>query len=207
MERTTKTSVLQPSEEHALNVGKRMKALRIRSGLTLRQLARESGVGFTTIQKIEAGIISPTVSTLMKIAQGLKVKTTSLLEEEAEARTIHFVGKDERMKVDGHQQNIDIQYVAHNLIDPEMIGLYLSVGPDEESGIEPLMHGGEEIVIGVQGTMTFTVGDKDYDVTAGDCLHFKSSIPHRWMNTGRKPAKLYFIFSEPGLTPTPPDQI
>ena len=55
-------------DESTFDVGKRLKSLRVRAGLSLRQLAKESGAAFTTIQKIESGSISPTVGILMKIA-------------------------------------------------------------------------------------------------------------------------------------------
>jgi len=164
-------------------------------------------VAFTTIQKIETGAISPTIGVLMKIARGLKIKITALLEEEPEAKTVRFIPKKERIKIEGQQQNIDIQYIAQSLVNSEMMGIFLAVGPGEGSGTEPLMHGGEEIVIGFQGEITFVVGEAEYKVRTGDCLHFKCNIPHHWTNLGNKKAKFYLICSEPGLAPSGSDQI
>jgi len=194
-------------DESGFDVGRRLKSFRDKAGLTLRQLARESGVAFTTIQKIESGAISPTVGILMKISRGLNIKMTALLEERAEPRAVHFIRKAERIGVSDRRRDIEIQYIAQNLGDPQMFGFFMSVGPEHGSGPEPLLHGGEEIVIGLQGTITFIVEKEEYSVNAGDCLHFKSTIPHRWMNSGNKAAKFYLICSEPYLTPTLPDQI
>jgi len=194
-------------DESSLNVGKRLKSFRARSGLSLRQLAKESDVAFTTIQKIETGAISPTVGILMKIARGLKIKITALLDEEPEAGPVHFIPKNKRIKIEGQRQDIDIQYIAQNLINAEMMGIFFTVGPGEGSGPEPLMHGGEEIVIGFRGEIKFVVGEDDFVVRPGDCLHFKCSIPHRWTNLGTKGAGFYLICSEPGLAPTESDQI
>lgn len=195
------------SAESVFDLGKRLKSLRTESGFTLRQLAKESGVAFGTIQKIESGAISPTVGILMKIARGLGVKLTALFDERPEARSVHFVEKKKRMHASDKQHNIDVQYIAQNLINPEMFGFHLQVGPGEGSGREPLLHGGEEIVIGLQGTITFIIGKEQYSVGSGDCLHFKCNIPHRWINTGAKPARFYLICSESNLPPAPPDQI
>lgn len=194
-------------DESTFDVGKRLKSLRVRAGLSLRQLAKESGVAFTTIQKIESGSISPTIGVLMKIARGLKIKITALLEEKPEARTVRLIPKKERVKIEGQRQDIDIQYIAQNLVDSEMMGIFLVVGSGEGSGPEPLLHGGEEIVIGFQGAITFVVGEDTYVVRPGDCLHFKCNIPHRWSNAGAKPAKFYLVCSESGLAPSPPDKI
>ena len=194
-------------DEASFNVGKRLRFFRIRSVLSLRQLARESDVSFATIQKIEAGAISPTVGVLMKIARGLKIKVTALLEDEPEVRTVRLIRKSERIGIEGRRQDIDIQYIAQNLLNSEMMGVFLAVGDGENSGPEPLVHGGEEIVIGIQGAITFTVGEEEYIVKSGDCLHFKCNIPHQWVNAGSKTARFYLICSEPGLLPSSSDQI
>lgn len=190
-----------------IEVGKRLKSLRMESGLTLRRLAEKSGVAFTTIQKIESNSISPTIGILMKIARGLDVKMTALLEEEPQARQVHFIEKKERKRASINRQDIEVQYIAQNLIDPKMFGFHLTVGPDCGSGSDPLTHGGEETVIGVQGIIDFVVGEQKFRINPGDCLHFKCNIPHKWMNTGAKPAKFYLICSESELSPSPPDQI
>ncbi len=198
-------------EESVIDVGGRLKAMRVGSGLTLRQLAEKSGVAFTTIQKIESGSISPTIGILLKIAGGLQAKMTALLQEdsdeESEPRDVHFIKKKDRTRVAGKRQDIEVEYVAQNLADPAMFGFHMAVGPGEGSGAEPLTHGGEEIVIGIQGVMTFAVGEDEFIVGPGDCLHFKSDIPHGWMNSGAKTAKFYLMCSESGLMPAPPDEI
>lgn len=195
------------NEESVIEVGKRLRSLRAESGLTLRQLAEKSGVAFTTIQKIESGSISPTIGILMKVARGLQIKITALLEEEPQARQVHFIEKKKRIRTASKTLDIEVQYIAQNLIDPKMFGFHLTVGPGCGSGSDPLMHAGEEIVIGVQGTIDFVVGEEKFRVAPGDCLHFKCNIPHRWMNTGARPAKFYLMCSESDLSPAPPDQI
>jgi transcriptional regulator with XRE-family HTH domain len=195
------------NEESVIEVGRRLRAQRSELGLTLRQLAEKSGVAFTTIQKIESGAISPTIGILMKIARGLEIKMTALLEEEPQACQVHFIEKKNRKRASISKQDIEVQYIAQNLIDPRMFGFHLTVGPNCGSGPDPLTHAGEEIVIGVQGTIDFIVDKDKFRVAPGDCLHFKCNVPHRWMNSGARPAKFYLMCSESELSPTPPDRI
>ena len=195
------------SKEAAIDVGKRLKFLRAEMGLTLRQLAEKSSVAFTTIQKIESGSISPTIGILMKIAGGLGVKVTALLEEEPPDRYVHFIEKKKRLRASGKNQRIEVECIAQNLISPEMLGFHFAVEPGMGSGPDPLSHGGEEIVVGIQGTMTFTVEGEEFLIGPGDCLHFKCNIPHYWTNSGAKPAKFYLVCTERGLAPASPDQI
>jgi len=197
----------EKNRESTIDVGKRLKSFRVRANLTLRQLAKESGVAFTTIQKIESGSISPTVGILIKISRGLGIRINALFEEEAEARSVYFIRRKNRVKTSDQRRNIEAQYIAQNLINPEMFGFHLTVGPGEGSGSEPLIHGGEQIVIGLRGRITFVVGEKRYAVAPGDCLHFKCTIPYRWLNSGKTAAAFYLICSGGGLTPRPLSRI
>lgn len=63
-------------------LGETLKEERRRSGLTQGELAEKSGVGITTIVRIERGqIAEPRVSTLRKLADALGVGTRDLLAD------------------------------------------------------------------------------------------------------------------------------
>lgn len=58
--------------------------LDIRMGrkITLEKLAGSSGVSKSTLQRIEAGAVSPTMDTMEKLAKGLDMKITELFESD-----------------------------------------------------------------------------------------------------------------------------
>ena len=63
-------------------VGDRLKKLRRRATLTQEQLAKKSGVGITTINRIETGAVEdPHFSTLRKLARALDAEPRELLED------------------------------------------------------------------------------------------------------------------------------
>jgi transcriptional regulator with XRE-family HTH domain len=61
-------------------MAKRIKEWRAKRGLSQRDLAEASGVSREYIARIELGQHDPTVSTLEKLAEALKVKVGRLLE-------------------------------------------------------------------------------------------------------------------------------
>jgi len=63
-------------------VGNSLRRHRLLSGLSYRKLATLAFTDTSQIQRIEKGEISPTVSTLFKLALALNIKPTQLLEEE-----------------------------------------------------------------------------------------------------------------------------
>ena len=63
------------------DAGKRIKALRKDWGLTLKELGERSGVDTGNLSKIEREVITPSVSTLSRIADALGVTLSILLGE------------------------------------------------------------------------------------------------------------------------------
>jgi transcriptional regulator with XRE-family HTH domain len=64
----------------------RLRAWRERRGWSLRELGERSGVSYVTIQKIEAGTMSPTVATLAKLAQALSIAVRDFFPAEQRPR-------------------------------------------------------------------------------------------------------------------------
>ena len=59
----------------------RIRQLRERKGVSLRKLARLSGVGAATLSRIESGEANPRLSTLLQLADVLDVSVTDLFEK------------------------------------------------------------------------------------------------------------------------------
>lgn len=69
------------------DIGKRLQGVRKRRGLTQRQLASESGVSLSLIRKLEQGERADTrLETARRLAQTLRVPTTSLMADHEEER-------------------------------------------------------------------------------------------------------------------------
>jgi len=63
------------------NIGDNIKKLRAKLNLTQNDLARKSGVKYTTLSKIESGVVTkPTVYIIAKIAKALNTSIEELLK-------------------------------------------------------------------------------------------------------------------------------
>lgn len=62
-------------------LGKKIKKLRQKNNLTQEKLAIKAGIPYTTLTKIESGVIKkPAVQTVVKIAEALGVKVEDLIK-------------------------------------------------------------------------------------------------------------------------------
>ena len=60
----------------------KLRALRVRQGLTLVEAAKKTGVTRATLSELERGHRRPVAPTLVKIAEGYGVPVEDLLEKE-----------------------------------------------------------------------------------------------------------------------------
>jgi transcriptional regulator with XRE-family HTH domain len=66
----------------------RLRDARAASGLTQNRLARHSGVHHTEISKLERALTDPRLSTVVRLARGLDVPTSALVEDRYEDRQL-----------------------------------------------------------------------------------------------------------------------
>jgi len=71
-----------PKDQKAIEkLGSNIRKIRMSKGMTMVQLAGECEVEYTTISKIERGLVNTTISMISIIAKALNVHPTALLED------------------------------------------------------------------------------------------------------------------------------
>ncbi|MCP4753126.1 MAG: cupin domain-containing protein [Proteobacteria bacterium] len=188
------------ADTNITKIGNKLSRTRESMGLTLQQLADIANVAPSTVQKIEAGTMIPSIAVMMKIARGLHKKIGFFLDEEETSTEVSLLRKDDRISIGEREDHITIQKLTTELINPEMDGFVLNLAPATGSGDEPLRHHGEELVYCIRGKVTFTVDGEHYTLSPGDSLHFKSKLPHFYKNSGRAKAEIVIICSVPALS-------
>ena len=182
-------------DQLVFNVGRQLRNLRGELGLSLRQLSNKVGVAPSTIQKIENNQISPTLGTMAKIAKGLDKDLRFFLEPAHERTDVVFCAKTQRRRIDPPDVKFSIELLTEGLSDQKLSALLVRVPPRGKRSHLP--HQGEEFQYCLQGTVVFTIHGKQYRLTAGDALHFKSDLSHSWTNIGSEEAEMLMICSPP----------
>ena len=71
---------MQDNNEKLLQLGLRVKNIRMQKKLTLEALCYKNGLEPSTISRIEKGIVEPKYLTLLKIAEAYNLKLSQLLD-------------------------------------------------------------------------------------------------------------------------------
>lgn len=176
-------------------VGKRLRALRQRRGLSQRELARQSGVANATISLIENGKLNPTVSMLKKVLDGIPVRMSEFFSDDAEAPDKVFFRADELTDIG--EGGVSYLQIGANLRDRTIQLLKERYEPGAGTGKHEIQHEGEECGLVLSGCLRVTVGEQTTTLRAGDAYYFKSSEPHSFVNTGNEPCELVTACTPP----------
>ena len=184
-------STQNTSFEGDINLGERIRELRVEAGLSIRALAEASGLNVNTLSLIENGKTSPSVSTLQQLASALKVPLTAFFEVDVPQKQLAF-------QKDGQRPQVAF---SHGLMEDLGAGLTLRGGqplivmlePHTTSGSTPIVHTGHEFVFCLEGCITYFVENDKYELEAGDSLIFEAHLPHHWGNFSDSPTRSILI--------------
>ncbi|MGD9264748.1 MAG: XRE family transcriptional regulator [Lysobacterales bacterium] len=174
-----------------LAVGRRIKELRTRQGLSLRALADLSHLSTNAISLIERGENSPTVSSLHSLATALGVPITALFEQQGNGQVIHM--KQERRPA-SETAGVKMENLGSGLPNQQIEPFLMTIGPGGSSTTSQITHSGEEFVYVMSGVLTCRIDETDYDLEEGDSLLFLATQPHIYTNGGSSTAQILVIF-------------
>ena len=168
------------------SIARRIRDWREEDKLTLRELAKRSGVATSTIQKIETGQMMPSVAVLLKVARGLGRRIADLVGDESVVTDLVHLAPHERQTV-CVGDNLFVERLTGDLHKPGIEMWRVTLHPRDGLGShsDAIDYEGEEVVVCELGSVEFRVGGHSHHLQAGDTLHFKASIPHSWHNDGK----------------------
>lgn len=167
-------------------VAANLKALREQHKLSLDALARLTGVSKSMLGQIERGEVNPTISVLWRIANGLKISFSTLLEKPAkELQIIKADAVHPMIEAEGRY----INYPAFPFEESTRFETYrIEMLPGAEQISQPHLMGAEEYVTVFAGSVRLRVGETDCLLEAGDSIRFKADISHSYHNEGTEKA-------------------
>jgi transcriptional regulator with XRE-family HTH domain len=185
-----------------VDVGGRLRQLRQERDMSMRALARVSGLSTNALSMIERGRTSPSVSTLYKISEALGVPITAFFRLEPPRQEVVFRKANERRRVP-FQRGVWEGLGGESFIGGlEPFLLTLEVGAS--SGRFGMLHSGHEFVLCLDGMLEYEVEETRYMLEPGDSLLFAAQLRHRWRNAGKTPVRVVIALTcfERGESPT-----
>lgn len=174
----------------SLHIGKNISRIRKERDLSLDKVAELTGVSKAMLGQIERGESNPTVTTLWKIANGLRVSFSSLMKEEAVNVTV--------VSTENVQPVIDPEgrYLVYSLFpftpQKQFEIFFVVLEPEHTQESEPHHPGVEEYIMVSEGTLEVMIDGDVYKIEKGHAIHFQADTPHAYRNSFTHPVT-YFV--------------
>lgn len=171
---------------------KRVRELR---RMSLDSVAKLSGVSKSMLGQIERGDVNPTISTVWKIANGLKIPFTELVNRpESEYEVIPIEDVQPLLEDSGHYRNFPM-FLFDGSRRFEILYIEIDSGSHLES--EPHPEGTQEFITIFSGNLTVQVDDKVLSVEGSGSIRFKADRPHLYKNNDKELCRLSMVIYYP----------
>ena len=171
-------------------LGRQIREHRVRSGLSLKELAAESDLSPSFLSQLERGLARPRITSLHRVARTLGTTAQALLSTE-DPKNYSLVRRSDPRDVD---HDIDkaagvarsLVRDARSLTALEFRGLPTSFGKYYE-------HPGEEMFLVVEGVVEKDIDGELVELGPGDCVCYDGRVPHRSRRVSDVDALVYLI--------------
>ena len=179
----------------SIDVGARLRAIRQMYGLSQRELARRAGVTNGLISLVEMNRVSPSVSSLKKLLDGIPMSMAEFFTGDLNQRTPVFYEAGDLVEI-GNEE-VSLRLVAAQRASRQMNLLHERYAPGAQTGEDMLEHRGEECGVVISGKIEVTVGGSTRVLGPGEAYYFNSNLPHRFRNPGREPCEVVSCSTPP----------
>ncbi|WP_286261223.1 cupin domain-containing protein [Thalassotalea atypica] len=173
-----------------MDVGARLKTVRMLNNLSQRELAKKAGVTNSTISMIEKNSVSPSISSLKKVLNGIPISLVDFFAEEEESDHAQQVVYSPEELMNIGTGDVCMALVGKAFPNRQMTFLAESYPPEADTGTEMLENDAEEAGYIVEGKIELTVGDEVFILKANDSYYFDNNKPHRFRNPYKKVCKI-----------------
>ncbi|WP_213879302.1 cupin domain-containing protein [Pseudomonas sp. dw_358] len=172
-----------------MDTGARLKLVRERHQLSQRELARRSGVTNATISLIEQNRVSPSVSSLKKLLEGIPMSLADFFSFDAPPQQEPYVFRAGEQP-DLGRNGLRLLLVGAPVPGRQMRFLREVYAPGAGSG-EPIVHSeGEECGLVTRGVIEMTVDGAVSVLHPGDGYYIPTTLPHSFRNIGADEAEI-----------------
>lgn len=180
-----------------IDVGPRLKIVRLRHQLSQRALAKKAGVANASISLIESGNTSPSVSALKRILAGIPMTLAEFFSDELPGMKSEVFYRAQDLTEISGGEGISYRQIGSAKAGHALQILFESYEVGADTGMMMLQHEGEEGAVILTGRLEVTVGESTRVLGAGDAYYFNSRQPHRFRNVGNEVCTLVSSCSPP----------
>ena len=176
-----------------MQIGSKIKRLRLKRNLTQEELADRCELSKGFISQLKNDLTSPSIETLDDIVQALGTSLKQFFADDDEQ--IVFRAEDHFVK---EYDDCTIRWLVTNSQKNEMEPILVTLSPGGETD-DDMPHEGEEFGYVISGSVLLIIGDKEIDCKEGDSFYFTADKAHNIKNVSERDAVFIWVSSPPNF--------
>ena len=176
-------------------VGQRVRSLRQAAGMTLRSLAAQTDFSPSFISQVENGLVSPSISSMEKIAGALGVTLGQFFSPAEEGDGVLIVRASARTQASSLWSHAQLEPLSPLREDRKIEPVLVSMEPGGRSSKHPVAPRKEEFAYVLDGELVLTLGPDEHVMGPGDAVTIRAQELRRWENRGSVTARVLVVAS------------
>ncbi len=176
----------------AVEVGVKLRTLRLMYGLSQRELAKRAGVTNSTISMIEQGRVSPSVSSLEKVLSGIPMSLGDFFSFDSSVNYTAFF-KPEDLVSEWHSDGVTSTVIAASEGGYAVTCRHFVYQPGAEWGSDRCLKAECELGFVVAGELALVLAGVEEFLLPGSAFHIKPYRPYRFRNLSTEDARLIVV--------------
>ncbi len=177
-----------------MEIGKKIRQLRMAKALTQEELANRCDLSKGFISQVERDLTSPSISTLVDILDSLGTNLKNFFNDEEDEKIVFT--SDDAFGIKDEDLMYSIDWIVPNAQKNAMEPIMLTIEPGGRYKEEE-PHEGEEFGYVLTGTVDVHLGARRHRAKKGECFYYKAKSNHYISNHGKGTAKVLWISTPP----------
>ena len=179
-----------------MNIGEKIKQLRIQMNLTQEELANRSELSKGFISQVERDLNSPSISTLVDILECLGTNLKDFFNEDINEKIVF--SNDDIFIQDNEELDHTINWIIPNAQKNQMEPILIKLAVGGRSNVYNA-HEGEIFGYVLSGSLNLCIGNKNYSVASCESFYYKANASHYVQNTGNVETTLLWVSNPPNF--------
>lgn len=174
-------------------ISENLRNIRLKMNYSLDRVSELTGISKSMLGQIERGESTPTVTTLWKISNGMKISFSSLMEYASEETEI--ITQESAPKLADTDDGCTVYPFITYSPEIRLESYIMELAPRSEHKSEAHMNAGYEYVYAVKGKLEIEVSGKVHNIEENQMLKFKAASFHSYINKSEDMVKCHIIIT------------
>lgn len=179
-----------------MNIGDKIRRLRVQNSLTQEELADRSELTKGFISQLERDLTSPSIATLVDILEGLGTNLQEFFNESIDEKIVF--SKEDAFETANEDLKYVLNWVIPNAQKNKMEPILIELEPGGRSK-EDFPHEGEEFGYVINGSINIYIGMEKHKVKKGESFYYKANSNHYISNAGKTKASVIWVSTPPSF--------